>query len=73
MRKNAAGDALDPICGMNLQPHQVAADYTYLGVVYAFCSTECRDMFARTPEIFVVVLAHEPNMYYGHRCPHQRI
>ena len=72
MPKQAAEASLDPICGMNLQAHQVAADYTYLGVAYAFCSTECRDIFARTPEMFVVMLAHEPDMYYGHRCPNQR-
>ena len=62
----------DPICGMWLEPGQAAATHTYLGQAYAFCCTECRDLFARTPEVYVAWLAHEPEQGAGHCCPSQR-
>jgi YHS domain-containing protein len=61
----------DPICGMWLEPSKVATTYTYLHVTYVFCCCECRDLFARAPEFYVVQLAHEPGVSAGHRCPHQ--
>jgi len=64
--------AFDPVCGMWLEPHQVAATYTYLGQTYAFCCTECCELFARAPESIIVLLAHEPGQSMGHRCPDQR-
>ena len=64
--------ALDPICGMWLEPRQIAASYAYLGRTYYFCCLECRDMFAAAPERHVIRLAHEPTEDAGHRCPHLR-
>ena len=63
---------LDPICGMRLAPSQVAVTFTYLGQSYAFCCAECRDLFARRPEVHVVRLAHEPDESAGHNCPYRR-
>ncbi|MCL7453502.1 MAG: YHS domain-containing protein [Anaerolineae bacterium] len=61
----------DPICGMWLEPQEVASTYTYLQVTYAFCCGQCRDLFARAPEFHVAQLAHEPRQSAGYRCPHQ--
>lgn len=63
----------DPICGMWLEPEQVAITYTYLGRSYGFCCTECRDLFARVPEAHLARLAHEPGNSAGHLCPYQRL
>jgi len=62
----------DPICGMQLEGRQDVAEYTYFGQTYLFCSTECYEMFVRTPGKYVVFLAHEPEGHYGHCCPRQR-
>jgi YHS domain-containing protein len=64
----AGSHAFDAICGMWLKTNQVAATYTYLGQSYAFCYEECRDVFARTPDVYVVFLAHEPTSSAGYRC-----
>jgi YHS domain-containing protein len=62
----------DPICGMWLDTHEIAITYTYLGQTYTFCCAECRDLFARSAEIHIAHLAHEPHQSAGHRCPFQR-
>jgi YHS domain-containing protein len=64
--------AFDAICGMWLETNQVAATYTYLGQSYAFCCEECRDVFARAPDMYIILLAHEPTSSAGHRCLLQR-
>ena len=64
--------AFDPVCGMWLEPDQVAITYTYLGRIYAFCCTECCDLFAQDSSTFLILLAHEPGESMGHRCPLQR-
>ena len=64
--------AFDPICGMWLEPDQIAVTYTYLGQTYGFCCNECCEIFARVPEAHIVRLAHEPTNSAGHRCPFQR-
>ena len=61
--------AFDPVCGMWLEPSQVAATHTYLGRTYSFCCTECRDLFVRDPGTPIVLLAHEPGQSIGHLCP----
>ena len=63
----------DPICGMRLKPNQLIIEYTYYGVTYAFCSAECRDRFLDGAELYVAHIAHDPNWYLGHTCPHQQI
>lgn len=59
----------DPICGIWLTSEHVLAHYTYIGHTYVFCSLECRDLFARTPEVHVVRLAHDGEACIAHRCP----
>jgi Cu+-exporting ATPase len=43
----------DPVCGMQLDPSQAAAQAVYDGVAYYFCSEECRDTFLEDPEQYV--------------------
>jgi len=41
--------AVDPVCNMELRRADAAAAIDYHGVVYFFCSTDCRDTFLTDP------------------------
>ncbi len=45
--------AVDPICGMTVDPKSAAGSYEYNGVVYYFCSTHCLHKFREDPERFL--------------------
>jgi Cu+-exporting ATPase len=42
--------AIDPICGMTVDPATAAGRYDYKGVTYYFCATSCLDKFKMDPE-----------------------
>jgi YHS domain-containing protein len=42
--------AVDPVCGMTVAKAKAAASFDYKGTTYYFCSTGCRDTFAKDPE-----------------------
>ena len=48
-----AGQAADPVCGMQVERSSAPARATYLGVTHLFCSDGCREKFERSPERFV--------------------
>lgn len=62
----------DPMCGMRLSEEQVVASSQYMGRIYVFCSTECRDLFVTAPERTIIFLAHSADGHCAHRCPRQR-
>ena len=43
----------DPVCGTPIDSSQAAAQTTYDGVAYAFCSEACRQTFREDPEAYV--------------------
>ena len=45
--------AIDPVCGMEVDPQSAAAQATYGGVTYYFCSLGCKQQFERAPAYFV--------------------
>jgi len=45
--------ALDPVCGMTVDPHRAAGSYDYRGNTYYFCSTHCLHRFRENPEQFL--------------------
>ncbi len=47
-----AGRVIDPVCRMGLDPDVVQYRSEYRGVVYAFCSEDCRHTFERNPEAY---------------------
>jgi len=57
---------------MWLEVGQVAATFTFIGWTYAFCCEECRDLFARKPDVYVTWLAQDPEASFGHWCPFLR-
>ncbi len=55
MRQGAPSDetvAIDPVCGMKVDPNSAAGSYEYKGVKHYFCSTHCLEKFKADPEKF---------------------
>jgi len=52
-RPLVSGD-FDPVCRMRLDPECAAARLPYGDRVYHFCSFNCAQKFARTPEAYAV-------------------
>ena len=42
--------AIDPICGMTVEPETAAGRYDYKGRTYYFCATSCLERFRADPE-----------------------
>jgi Cu+-exporting ATPase len=51
--------AVDPVCGMSVVKAKAAASYEYKGTTYYFCSTGCKDAFAKDPEKYIKKSAGE--------------
>jgi Cu+-exporting ATPase len=45
--------ALDPVCGMTVNPDSAAGSFDYKGKTYYFCSTHCLHRFQQDPESFL--------------------
>jgi Cu+-exporting ATPase len=54
----AAVTVKDPVCGMNVDPHQTPHRHEFRGQTYYFCSAGCRAKFAA-----------EPDRYLGDKVP----
>ncbi len=49
MNKNVT----DPVCGMEIEPMNAAAQTTYQDNTYYFCSQECKEAFDKNPQKYV--------------------
>ena len=49
----SATGALDPVCGMTVDPNNAAGSFEYQGKTYYFCSTHCLHRFRENPESFL--------------------
>jgi Cu+-exporting ATPase len=47
------GAALDPVCGMTVDPAKAAGHYEYKGATYHFCSQHCVHAFKADPEKYL--------------------
>jgi Cu+-exporting ATPase len=52
-QQKSEGKATDPVCGMSVDPAKAAATFEYKGTKYYFCSTACKDAFAKEPEKYL--------------------
>ena len=52
--------ALDPVCGMTVDPDRAAGSFEYKGQTYYFCSTHCLHRFRENPESFLNKAAPQP-------------
>ena len=57
-------DAIDPVCGMTVDPADAAATVEYAGNTYWFCSTHCQKKFSAAPEKYLLVA----NKQQDHGC-----
>src|SRR5215213_4610287 len=55
----AAQGAIDPVCGMTVNPHKTPHQHSYRGHPYYFCSAGCRSKFAGNPEKYFAPEAEE--------------
>jgi Cu+-exporting ATPase len=49
----AAGPAIDPVCGMTVDPHTAQHRHQHGGRAYYFCSAGCRTKFAADPDKYL--------------------
>jgi Cu+-exporting ATPase len=56
----AAEGAIDPICGMTVDPHTAKHRAEYRGHTYYFCSAGCRTKFANDPQKYLGKREPEP-------------
>jgi YHS domain-containing protein len=45
--------AIDPVCGMEVDPKKAAAEYEHEGTMYYFCAPCCKAAFSKDPEKFL--------------------
>ncbi|HEU5349009.1 MAG TPA: YHS domain-containing protein [Ktedonobacterales bacterium] len=48
-----ATPAIDPVCGMQVDPAMAAATSEYQGQTYYFCSQGCKRQFDKDPQSYV--------------------
>ena len=53
LRRPTMAEAIDPVCGMTVDPESAAAKREYNGTTYYFCNPGCAKAFDRTPETFL--------------------
>jgi Cu+-exporting ATPase len=44
--------AIDPVCGMKVDPRKAAGEFAFAGNTYHFCSTHCLEKFRANPQQF---------------------
>src|SRR5689334_23767217 len=48
-----AGGAIDPVCGMSVDPHTTPHRHVHAGHPYYFCSAGCKAKFAADPQKYL--------------------
>ncbi|ODM74498.1 heavy metal translocating P-type ATPase [Bradyrhizobium elkanii] len=66
-----AAFAIDPVCGMKVNPATARHRFSYKGEEYLFCSGRCRERFETEPEKFLKPREPEPPAPAGtiYTCP----
>jgi YHS domain-containing protein len=52
-QQKVADTAVDPVCGMTVVKANAKATFDYKGTTYYFCSTNCKESFAKEPEKYL--------------------
>ena len=52
-QQKAADTAIDPVCGMTVVKANAKATFDYKGTTYYFCSTGCKESFAKEPDKYL--------------------
>ena len=56
----ASGGAIDPVCGMTVDPHAGKPRADYQGHTYYFCCAGCRTKFVADPQKYLGAREPEP-------------
>ncbi|HVV40433.1 MAG TPA: heavy metal translocating P-type ATPase [Nitrobacter sp.] len=66
-----AARAIDPVCGMRVDPQTAKQRFSYKGTEYLFCGARCRERFSAEPEKFLKPKAPERPAPAGtiYTCP----
>jgi len=56
-QQKSADSAVDPVCGMTVVKANAKGTFDYKGTTYYFCSTGCKEAFAKEPEKYLKVPA----------------
>jgi Cu+-exporting ATPase len=69
--KAVSATAIDPVCGMRVDPATAKHRFAYNGQDYFFCSARCRERFEAEPEKFLQPKQAEPAAPAGtiYTCP----
>lgn len=62
---NSAPKAIDPVCGMSVDPANTAAEYEFNGTKYFFCAVGCKERFAAYPEKYIGPAEHHHTFQHG--------
>jgi len=64
--------AIDPVCGMEVDPTTAKYKTEYKGKTYYFCSAHCKKVFEDNPEKYLKHTGshemHEHEEHSHHRC-----
>ncbi|MFO1059130.1 MAG: heavy metal translocating P-type ATPase [Dongiaceae bacterium] len=60
LRNPAAAAAIDPVCGMTVDPGAGKPSAVHAGKTYHFCCAGCRDMFAAAPDRYLAPKPERP-------------
>ena len=52
-QQTATDKVVDPVCGMTVVKANAKATYDYQGTTYYFCSTGCKEAFAKEPDKYL--------------------
>ena len=64
----APAEAIDPVCGMSVDPAKTPHHAVHEGQEYHFCSAKCRERFAARPDIFLE--GHDDQHHHHHHHGH---
>ena len=62
---NKVNMAIDPVCGMEVEPAQAAGQSEYKGQTYYFCAPGCKRQFDKDPERYVSQAINHDNKSNG--------
>jgi YHS domain-containing protein len=69
-QQKSADTAVDPVCGMTVVKANARATFDYKGTMYYFCSTGCKESFAKDPEKYLQPPAKTPTPMGGMQMRH---
>ena len=69
--QDASGQAIDPVCGMTVDPARTPHHHEHAGIEYHFCGARCRERFAADPQRYLGPREPAPEAPPGtiHTCP----